>query len=81
MALRSLQIGIPSRVLPTLRSAVCTQAFHSSLPLFEETPAADGVAPETPKQQEKTIEEQLEEIKKQLDASSKEVMMIRVYDL
>lgn len=65
-------------MLPSLRSVICTQPFHSSLPLFEETPVADGTPSEVPKPEEKTveqtIEDQLAEIKKQLDASSKEVV-------
>ena len=60
-------------VNPLLRS------FHSSSPLFEENPSTETKATETPAGSEaktdapKTVEEQLADVKKQLEKSMKDV--------
>lgn len=75
-------MGLPTRMLPCVQATPFFRLFHASSPLFEEEtkteakptdiPAGENAATEE-KTVDQTIEEQLADIKKQLDASSKEV--------
>ena len=75
-------MGLPARMVPCIQTTPFFRLIHASSPLFEEEtktdvkptdiPAGENAAAEE-KTVDQTIEEQLADIKKQLDASSKEV--------
>lgn len=65
---------VPSRVIPAVNSMNFTRMFHSTNVHFEDQAAAESKpAEEATEKKELTIEEQLSNLKKQLEASEKEV--------
>lgn len=72
---------LSSRALPCANVLPAFRAFHSSPFLFDETSAAtENVAPTEDKKEEKSadasLDDQLASIKKQLESSEKEVMLM-----